>query len=115
MGKSRSSRFGFLVVALAITGCAAQRPQTVDVPVVKHVYCDPGDTVFPELPLAKLAPDAAPADTIRAYASTVAILKGEVERRDILLDSCRAPSSLVGPQPKLVDQVKQDELQEGRQ
>jgi len=109
VGKYPGTRIGALVVALALAGCAARAPEVVDVPVVKHVYCDPGDTIFPELPIAKLKPDAAPADTIRAYASTVAILKGEVIRRDILLDSCRAPSTLVGPEPKLVQAVKEEE------
>ena len=46
----------------------------------------------PTMPVAALAPDAPPADTIRAYAATVMTLKGAVTERDAIIAGCAAPT-----------------------
>jgi hypothetical protein len=89
--------------AIALLGCGAQSPQPiltpleVKVPVATPVYCEVGKLAKPELPIAALKPDSAAADTVRAYAATVAILKGAVRQRDLLLQGCGAPASAPVP------------------
>lgn len=86
-------------VALVIGGCAVQPPSPaftpieVKVPIATPVYCQVAKPAKPELPITALRPDSAPADTIRAYAATVAILKGAVRERDEELAGCAPPES----------------------
>ena len=93
------NRFSFAVaMALLIAGCASMPPPIltpveVKVPVATPVYCDVGKLDKPALPLSALKADSAPADTIRAYAATVAILKGAVQERDSVIAGCAAPAS----------------------
>ncbi len=83
---------------LFLLGCAARPPapvpQTVvaDVPVARRVYCDVKIPARPALPIAALAPSATPADVVRAYAASVALLKGAVVAREALLRGCARPS-----------------------
>jgi len=95
------SRRGFRLIAsawiaAAIGGCARAAapiavPMKVSVPIPVPVYCAAPAPPRPALQIASLAPDSAPADTIRAYAATVVILKAAVVERDQLLRACAAP------------------------
>ncbi len=67
------------------------RPVMVNVPVPTPVYCDAPELQKPALALAALTPDSPPADTIRAYAASVELLKGAVIERDKIIDGCRRP------------------------
>lgn len=89
-----------MVVALVATsGCAGPAanpvltPIEVKIPIPSPVYCTVAKLAKPELPIAGLKSDSPPADTIRAYAATVAILKGAVRERDAEIAGCAAPSS----------------------
>ncbi len=85
------------VAALSlVTGCASApdvitRTEQVKVPVAVRVYCTPPETAPVALPISKLAPDTQPAETVRAYAESVAALKAAVKERDTALASCEAP------------------------
>lgn len=79
----------------ALAGCAAgaaapplATPVKVEVPVLQQVPCPLPRLDDPALPLAALKLDSPPADTMRAYAASVAILKGAVRERDALLAGC---------------------------
>jgi hypothetical protein len=91
------------VAAIALVGCSAQSPQSiltpleVQVPVATPVYCEVGKLTKPELPIAALKPNSAPDDTVRAYAATVAVLKGAVRQRDLVLQGCAAPATVPAP------------------
>lgn len=92
-----------LTLTLAIiSGCTTApqpipTPIEVQVPVATPVYCQVGELDKPALPLSTLKPDSAPADTIRAYAATVAILKGAVRQRDLAIEGCAASVSALPP------------------
>ena len=84
-----------LVAAAAIAGCAAGapsapavRPLMVQVPVLHETPCPAPAFADPALPIAGLKPQSPPADTMRAYAAAVAILKGAVRERDAVLAGC---------------------------
>jgi hypothetical protein len=84
-----------LVLAFALAGCAAGaapaptvRPLMVQVPVLHETPCPAPTLADPALPLAGLRPESPPADTMRAYAAAVAILKGAVRERDAVLAGC---------------------------
>jgi hypothetical protein len=82
------------VLALALAGCAvsapapAVRPLMVQVPVLHETPCSAPTLAEPALPIAGLRPESPPADTMRAYAAAVAILKGAVRERDAVLAGC---------------------------
>jgi len=78
--------------ALAPSAMPPARPVTVDVPVAEPVYCAPPRLHYPKLPLAGLTANSPPADTIRAYAATVVVLKGVVRERDAVIAGCTAPA-----------------------
>jgi hypothetical protein len=90
-----------IVTALMATlcGCASAPPAPiltpieVKVPVATPVYCQVAKLDKPALPIAALKADSAPDDTIRAYAATVAILKGAVRQRDLAIEGCAPPPS----------------------
>ncbi len=99
----RAGSFGALAMlaaiaasaAVTIAGCAAGagsapavRPLMVQVPVLHETACPAPTLTDPALPLASLKPDSPPADTMRAYAAAVAILKGAVRERDAVLAGC---------------------------
>ena len=67
------------------------------VPVATPVYCQVAKLNQPALPIAALHPDSAPADTVRAYAATVAILKGAVRQRDLVIEGCAPPVDAGAP------------------
>lgn len=86
-------------IGLTMWGCVAQpsnppyTPIEVKVPIATPVYCQVANLAKPELPIAVLKSDSPPADTIRAYAATVAILKGAVRERDAELAGCVVPAN----------------------
>ncbi len=86
-----------IAMTVAVAGCSAApappilTPLEVKVPVAVPVYCKVAKLDKPKLPIAALKADSAPDDTIRAYAATVAILKGAVRERDLLIAGCDAP------------------------
>ena len=98
------ARLAALAGALAIAGCAAgarpapPAPLMVQVPVLHQMPCPAPTLARPALPLAGLEAGSPPADTIRAYAAAVAILKGAVRERDAVLAGCaRAESAAPAP------------------
>jgi hypothetical protein len=92
-----------LIMTASIAGCAATPPRAiltpieVKVPVATPVYCQVAKMNQPALPVAALHPDSAPADTMRAYAATVAILKGAVRQRDLVIEGCAPPVDAEAP------------------
>ncbi|MGB6555141.1 MAG: hypothetical protein WBE78_16740 [Candidatus Binataceae bacterium] len=85
-------------LAAAIGGCASVAPpiavpMNVSVPIPEPVYCAATAPPRPALPIASLTPGSAPADTIRAYAASVVVLKAAVVERDQLLQACAAPQA----------------------
>ncbi len=92
------ARFSFITIALVLSGCSAHpqliaTPIEVKVPVPTPIYCSVPKLAKPALPIAALKEDSAPADTIREYAATVALLKGAVEERDDALAGCVPPAN----------------------
>jgi len=92
------------VMAAAIAGCAAGvepapvvRPLMVQVPVLHETPCPVPSLTHPALPIAGLKPGSSPADTMRAYAAAVTILKGAVRERDAVLAGCARPSPQTNP------------------
>src|SRR5229473_1855622 len=78
---SHPDLFCFILLTLAIAGCArvtpppAPRPVIVEVPVPTPIYCDVPALEPPTLAIAALAPASPPADTVRSYAASVDVLK----------------------------------------
>ncbi len=91
------ARVAISTVALLAAGCATRptepvvRTVRVDVPVATPVYCDAPPLAKPELPIRDLGKGSTPADTVRAYAASIVILKGAVQQRDDLLKGCAKP------------------------
>ncbi len=86
------------IALCALAGCGARElapsvPVRVEVPVAAPVYCSVPAMEKPALPLAALGNVSSPADTIRAYAESVAILKGAVVQRDLVLAGCAPPQA----------------------
>lgn len=86
-----------LTLAL-LAGCALAPPATptvqpiaVKVPVAVPVYCTIPKLARPELPISQLKPQSPPAQTIRAYAASVVLLKGAVIERDAVIAGCARP------------------------
>lgn len=84
-----------VIGAIAAGGCATAPPPApraimVRVPVPIEIPCQVAAMGRPAMPIAELGADSAPADTVRAYAATVAILKGAVEQRDAALSGCES-------------------------
>ncbi|HUY28528.1 MAG TPA: hypothetical protein VMV27_14045 [Candidatus Binataceae bacterium] len=87
-----------LSIAAMLGGCARAaapilEPMKVSVPIPEPVYCAASAPGHPRLPIANLGAGSAPADTVRAYAATVVILKASVAQRDELLRACSAPQA----------------------
>ncbi|MGH7906266.1 MAG: hypothetical protein ACREP6_06530 [Candidatus Binataceae bacterium] len=101
-GEVKKMLAALMIGAALLAGCAAgpsAPPRLVEVkaPIPTPVYCAVPALVKPALPIAGLTPVSAPADTIRAYAATVVILKGAVEDRDQVIAGCAAPVAKAGP------------------
>jgi hypothetical protein len=87
------------LILLPLAGCAFSPPflsppavpVEVRVPVYQPVYCTAHAAAPPRLPIASLTAVSPPADTMRAYAATVILLKGLVRERDALIAGCAAP------------------------
>jgi hypothetical protein len=93
--KARGARAMLAAGAFALAGCAPSagsapvvRPLMVQVPVLHETPCPAPTLAEPTLPIAGLRPESPPADTMRAYAAAVAILKGAVRERDAVLAGC---------------------------
>jgi hypothetical protein len=69
---------------------------TVETPVMEAVYCAPPALAYPHLPIAGLSSSSKPADTIRAYAASITILKGVVRERDEVIAGCAQASGSTG-------------------
>jgi len=67
-------------------------PVAVQMPIYAPVYCEPPALIHPALPIAALTAQSAAADTMRAYAATVEILKGAVDDRDAVIAGCASPA-----------------------
>jgi len=88
------------LILVPLVGCAFSPPflsapavpVAVQVPVYEPVYCQVHVGAPPGLPIASLTAKSAPADTMRAYAATVILLKGLVRERDALIAGCAAPA-----------------------
>jgi hypothetical protein len=98
-----NSRIASVICIGALWGCAAQpqpilTPVEVQVPIATPVYCEVSKLDKPALPIGALNAESPPADTIRAYAATVALLKGAVEERDLELAGCADPAATTPPQ-----------------
>jgi hypothetical protein len=96
------------LILVLLAGCAFSPPffsapavpMEVDVPVFEPVYCQAPHSTRPALPIASLTPASPPADTLRAYAATVILLKGLVRERDALIAGCSEPASAPSGSPR---------------
>lgn len=87
-----------LAIAMFAAGCAtpmAPAPEvvTAQVPIATPVYCEVPQLTLPDLPIAALNDSSSPADCVRAYAASIAILKSAVNERQAILDGCAAPAA----------------------
>ncbi len=95
----------FLPLGLVLlAGCAFSppffspaTPVEVKVPVYEPVYCTPPSLANPRLPISALTPASQPADTIRAYAASVVLLKGAVRELDSIIEGCEEPAPAPAP------------------
>jgi hypothetical protein len=91
----------FLPLSLVLlSGCAFSpplfspaTPTEVQVPVYEPVYCTPPTLANPSLPVSALTAASLPADTIRAYAASVVLLKGAVRELNSIIQGCEAPAA----------------------
>ncbi len=86
-----------MLAAGALIGCARAsapivQPMDVRVPIPTPIYCSITIPPHPALPIAKLTDSSAPADTARAYAASVVMLKAAVIEREQLLTACAPPT-----------------------
>ena len=93
----RSARFVLIAAAVALGGCGLKLrtpfvPVESLVPIATPVYCNVTIPENPQLPIAALHPTATPADTVRAYAQSIAISKAGVIERNQLIAAC-APAA----------------------
>jgi hypothetical protein len=86
------------LLPLLVTGCAsappvirATTPVEVKIPVYYPVYCSASLPERPKLPIGALSARSEPAETIKAYAASVVILKGAVSQRDAIIEGCAQP------------------------
>jgi hypothetical protein len=90
----------FLPLSLVLlAGCALSPPSfapatpiEIKVPVFQPVYCTLPQLANPQLPISGLTPSSPPADTLRAYAASVVLLKGAVRDLDSIIEGCSEPS-----------------------
>jgi hypothetical protein len=68
-------------------------PIEVKVPVYQPIYCTPPAVANPTLPISGLTAVSSPADTIRAYAASVVMLKATVRELDALIEGCEEPAN----------------------
>ena len=90
----------FLPLSLVLlAGCALSPPSfapatpiEIKVPVFQPVYCTMPRLANPQLPISGLTASSPPADTLRAYAASVVLLKGAVRDLDAIIEGCSEPS-----------------------
>ena len=92
-----------LIGAIALAACETQiddhvppPPQQVEIPIAQPVYCDVPKMSRPGLPIVELSAGSSPAETMRAYAASIALLKGAVSQRDEILAGCARPEKADG-------------------
>ena len=89
------------LILMPLAGCAFSPPffaapavpTEVRVPVYQPVYCEAHAAAPTALPIGSLTAASPPADTMRAYAASVILLKGLVRERDALIAGCAAPAA----------------------
>lgn len=74
--------------ALALTGCATA-PQITTVPVARPCPAAQERPARPELPIKHINNTDAPNVVVKAYASSVELLKGYAEALEEKLDACK--------------------------
>jgi hypothetical protein len=79
--------------ALSPPAFAPATPVEVSVPVYEPVYCPIPTLANPRLPISALTPESPPADTLRAYAASVVLLKAAVRELDDVLEGCAEPAA----------------------
>jgi hypothetical protein len=79
--------------ALSPPAFAPATPLEVSVPVYEPVYCPIPHLANPRLPISALTPESPPADTLRAYAASVVLLKAAVRQLDDVLEGCAEPAA----------------------
>ncbi len=90
---------GAAAIVTLLCGCApgsdgGANPLLVSVPVpAPPMWCVTEVPARPALPIAKLSDGSAPADTIRAYAASIVLLKSAVVERDELIAGCAPPAA----------------------
>jgi len=97
----------FLPLSLVLlAGCALSPPPfapatpiEIKVPVFQPVYCTMPQLANPLLPISALTASSPPADTLRAYAASVVLLKGAVRDLDSIIEGCSEPSPPPPPPP----------------
>ena len=95
----------FLPLSLVLlSGCAFSPPLfspvtpiEVQVPVYQPVYCTPPTLANPQLPVSALTAASLPADTIRAYAASVVLLKGAIRELNSIIQGCEEPAATSAP------------------
>ena len=95
----------FLPLSLVLlSGCAFSpplfspaTPTEVQVPVYQPVYCTPPTLANPQLPVSALTAASLPADTIRAYAASVVLLKGAIRELNSIIQGCEEPAATSAP------------------
>jgi hypothetical protein len=87
------------LILVLLIGCAVAPPTSqmhtpveVKVPMFELAYCQVPKLTRPTLPVAALALRSPPADTIRAYAASIVLLKGAVLQRDAVITGCVGPA-----------------------
>jgi hypothetical protein len=97
----------FLPLSLVLlAGCALSPPPfapatpiEIKVPVFQPVYCTMPQLANPLLPISALTASSPPADTLRAYAASVVLLKGAVRDLDSIIEGCSEPSPTTPANP----------------
>jgi hypothetical protein len=79
--------------ALSPPAFAPATPVEVSVPVYEPIYCPMPTLANPRLPIAALTPESPPADTLRAYAASIVLLKAAVRQLDDVLEGCAEPAA----------------------
>jgi hypothetical protein len=84
-------RLFLAVLCCALTACASAPPAPAPLAVPVLAGCPAAEQrpARPALPVASLSPGDSPPVVVKAYISTVELLKGYAAALEILLDSCK--------------------------
>jgi hypothetical protein len=85
-----------LVLLIGCTVAPSTSPMTapieVKVPIFEPIYCAAPKLTRPKLPVSELVLTSPAADTVRAYAASIVLLKGAVRQRDEVIAGCVTPT-----------------------